>query len=319
MEITELRYFYNVSRAGSFSKGAKLSYVSPPAISKAIQKLEEDLGVALFVRTTRSVALTDAGKVLLTHCSNLFQQLEDIRRDVEDSSSAIRGDVRIAASEVFGSFLLPTAIAKTTNAHPDLTPRCYQLVPEQIAHGLISGELDVGFTVSAGALEGVQSQVIAESEGVLVCGRSHPLFNTEELSEEDLSQYPFVVPRYWQRDYLTSLDHYPKSKQARKIGATTDRMSLAISLVVEGAFLGYFPQVTIGCQLRHDELKVLQGGPPSTLFRLEALTRKGTKPRASVQQIIDDVRAMVVETGGDPCGWSPPETQAEAEPKQEAL
>lgn len=311
MEIKELRYFANVCRAKSFSQGAKLSHVSPPAISKAIKKLEEELNVALFTRTTRSVSLTDAGEVLLQHCEVLFRQMETLQRDLEESKSAIRGNVRIAASEVFATFLLPTALAKVTQDHPLLVPRCFQLVPDEIVHGLVTGELDVGFAVSSGPHEGVNSHLIAESKGVLVCGRNHPLFESGQLKEGDLEKYPFVVPRHWQREYLTALDQYPEGLSARRIGATTDRMSLAISLVVEGAFLAYFPQVTIGCQLRHDELKVLEGSPAGIPFRLEALTRKGTAPRASALEIIEEVRNKVLETGGDPCGWTPPGDLAE--------
>jgi DNA-binding transcriptional LysR family regulator len=251
--------------------------------------------------------LTDAGEVLLEHCRGLFRQVEEMHRDIEESGSSVRGEVRIGASEVFAAFLLPTALARATGAHPGLVPRCYQMVPEEIVHGLIEGDLDVGFTVGGGSYEGVDALVIAESEGVLVCGRSHPLFEGGSISKEDFDAHAFVVPRHWQREYLTTLDQFPETSRSRRIGATTDRMALAISLVVEGAFLGYFPQVTIGCQLRHDELMVLEGGPPAPPFHLEALTRKGAKPRASALLVIEEVRRSVVETGGDPCGWSPDE------------
>jgi len=305
MELTELRYFYNVALSRSFSKGARLSHVSPPAISKAVKKLEEELGTRLFVRTTRMVSLTDAGELLVEHCRSLFHQVECLQKDIEEVGGVMRGEVRIGASEVFAAFLLPTAIARITAAHPGVIPRCFQLVPEQIAHGLTHGELDVGFTVGGEAFAGVDSMLIAESEGVLACGRSHPLFECGEVSSADLEAHPFVVPRHWQREYLTALDRFPEKGVKRHIGATTDRMSLAISLVVEGAFLGYFPQVTIGCQLRHDELKVMKGAPAAPPFRLEALTRSGARARATTGLVIEEVRRSVVETGGDPCGWTP--------------
>ena len=91
MELTELRYFYNVATTRSFSKGARLSYVSPPAISKAIKKLEEALDAQLLVRTTRRVNLTDRGEILLNHCRTVFEQIDTMRRDLDDADGSIRG------------------------------------------------------------------------------------------------------------------------------------------------------------------------------------------------------------------------------------
>ena len=75
MELTDLRYFFNVATTRSFSKGAKLSFVSPPTISKAIKRLEDELKAQLLVRTTRSVNLTDRGQILMEHCRKLFRQI----------------------------------------------------------------------------------------------------------------------------------------------------------------------------------------------------------------------------------------------------
>ena len=175
-------------------------------------------------------------------------------------------------------------------------------VPRQIAHGLVEGELDLGFTIGAESLQGVDTHLIAESAGVLVCGREHPLFERGVVTAQDLMDYPSVVPRHWQRDYLTSLDQYPEARMPRRIGATTELMQMAVQLAIEGAYLGYFPQVTVGCPLRHDELRILVGLAPGKPFRLNALTRKGTTPRASARLVMEEVKQTVKDNGGDPCG-----------------
>ena len=303
MELTELRYFYHVAQERSFSRGAELSFVSPPAISKAIRRLEDELETSLFVRTTRKVSLTDSGEVLLAHCNLLFRQLADMRRDLDEADATIRGELRIATNEVFSIFLLPSALGRIVRAHPGLVPRCFQMGPEQMQHGLMNGELDLGLTVGTESLKGVDSQVIAECPGVLVCGSGHPLYEEGTVTAQDLVDYPSVVPSHWQRDYLTSLDGFPDARMPRRIGATTELTQLGVQLVVEGAYIGYFPEVTIGCQIRHMELKVLEGLPAGRPFRLRALTPKGTKPRASAQLVIDELKISIDETLRAPCGW----------------
>jgi DNA-binding transcriptional LysR family regulator len=303
MEINELRYFYHVAQAKSFSRGAELSHVSPPAISKAIRKLEEELETRLFARTTRRVALTDSGEILLAHCHQLFRKLADIRRDLDEADTVLRGDLRIATNEVFSIFLLPSALGRMVREHPRLTPRCFQMGPEQIQHGLVNGELDLGLTVGSETLKGVSTEVIAECPGVLVCGINHPLYEAGTVAPQDLLDYPSVVPRHWQQDYLTHIDQFPDGRMPRRIGATTELMQLGVQLCVEGAYLGYFPEVAIGCQIRHSELKVLDGLPTGRPFRLKALTPPGTPPRASAKLLIAELRTSIDETLRAPCGW----------------
>ncbi|MDP6946566.1 MAG: hypothetical protein QF464_20625, partial [Myxococcota bacterium] len=109
--------------------------------------------------------------------------------------------------------------------------------------------------------------------------------------------------RHWQRDYLTALDQFPSARMPRRVGATTELTQLGVQLVVEGAYLGYFPEVTIGCQIRHAELKVLEGLPEGRPFRLKALTHKGTKARASARLVIEELKKSVEETlRAPPCG-----------------
>jgi len=302
MELTELRYFYNVAQERSFSRGAELSHVSPPAISKAIRKLEDELEASLFVRTTRRVSLTDTGEVLLEHCNQLFRQLADMRRDLDEAETTVRGELRIATNEVFSIFLLPSALGRVVRAHPGVVPRCFQMGPQEMQHGLMNGELDLGLTVGTETLKGVDSQVIAECPGVLVCGAGHPLYEGGTVTAQDLLDHPSVVPRHWQRDYLTTLDQFPEARMPRRVGATTELTQLGVQLVVEGVYIGYFPEVTIGCQIRHLELKVLEGLPAGRPFRLRALTPKGTRPRASAQLVIDELAVSIDETLRAPCG-----------------
>jgi DNA-binding transcriptional LysR family regulator len=303
MEITELRYFYNVAQSRSFSRGAELSHVSPPAISKAIRRLEEEFDASLFVRTTRRVSLTDAGEILLEHCNQLFRQLDHMRRDLDEADTSIRGELRIATNEVFSMFLLPSALGRVVRSHPGLVPRCFQMSPEEMQHGLMNGELDLGLTVGAESLKGVDSETIAECPGVLVCGEQHPLYEGGSVTAQDLIDYPSVVPRHWQRDYLTALDPFPDARMPRRVGATTELTQLGVQLVVEGAYLGYFPEVTIGCQIRHSELKVLEGLPAGRPFRLKVLTPKGTRARASARLVIEELKKSIEETLRAPrCG-----------------
>jgi len=301
MELTELRYFYNVATARSFARGAELSHVTPPAISKAVKKLEEELGAELLVRTTRRVSLTDRGEILLQHCRSVFRQLAEMHRDLDDCDETIRGDLRIAANEVFSIYLLPNALSRVVRRHAGLHPRCFEMVPDQIEHGLLEGDLDIGFTIGAQWLKNVDRHLITESPGVLVVGRDHPLYDVGVVTADDLTKYPSVVPRFFKREYMTTLDQFPEARYPRAVGATIELMQMGVQMVIDGAYMGYFPAVTIRCYINKGELKILDGLEPGMPFRLQALTRKGAKPRAAAMLVIDELRETIRSGDAHPC------------------
>ncbi len=301
MELTDLRYFYNVASVRSFSQGAKLSFVSPPAISKAIKKLETELKAQLLVRTTRSVQLTDRGEILLEHCRTLFRQIDDLQRDLAEAEDSICGPMKIGTDEIFSTYLLPHALAKVVREHPGVSPRSYQMVPSQIVHGLKDGVLDVGFTIGQEGLQDVEVIPVATSFGVLVCGMDHPLYEKGEVTRDDLLTYPSVVPEFFRREYLPNLDQFPEERFPRRIGATVEMMQMAIQMVFDGAYLGYFPEVSIRCQLRHKELKPLVGLDTDVPFPLNAVIRKGAAPRAAVQLLIDTLTKAFIESSQATC------------------
>ena len=293
MELTDLHYFYNVATTRSFAAGAKLSHVTPPAMSKAIKKLEEEVEMDLFLRTTRSVSLTDHGEILLEHCRRVFREVDELKRRLDESTDTLRGDVRIAAMEVFSVYLLPNAMARLVRRHPQLAPRSYAMSGEQMAFALAEGQLDVGFTIGDVDARDVDVHLVAESPGCLVCGPGHPLYENGVVAPEDLEHYPFVVPQFFQREYLPVIDGFPDSRYPRRIGATVELMQMGVQLAIDGAYLGYFPEVTIRCYLAAGTLRALKGLEPGPPIALRALTRAGTTPKAAVRQLIDELRVTV--------------------------
>lgn len=295
-ELTDLRYFYHVATSRSFAEGARRSFVSAPAVSKAIKKLEEELGTTLLHRTTRRVTVTEPGELLLSHCRRLFEELGSLVDELAAGEGCVRGPLRVGSTEPFVAYALPRALAQLISEHPEVTPRTFNMSPAQMEEQLLRGAIDVGLAVGRERPhEHLSSHLLAESPTSLVCGPGHPLFDAGELDPDDLINHPFVVPRFFGREYLPAGDHFPEDRYPRRIGATVELMQLAIQMVMEGAFLGVFPNVAIRCQLNHGELRALRGlelGPP---VQLRALLRKKGKPKRAVALLLERLERTIVE------------------------
>lgn len=289
MELTDLRYFHRVATSASFVRAARLSHVSPPAISKSIRKLEEELGERLLARTSRRVALTPAGEVLLRRAERVLAEVDELRHDLDAVSGTVRGDVRIGAMEVFSLEVLPAAIARVVRAHPGVLPRSHEMAPERMEELLAAGKLDVGFTIGGGGERAVEYRVLGKSPGLLVCGKRHPLFRAGRVTRAALHEHTFVVPQFLGLEHAPPLDQFPEDRWPRRVGATIELLQMAIELVASGVFLGFFPEMSVRSHVASGRLRVLTGLGATAPFELRALLRSGVPPRPAVRVLLDEV------------------------------
>ncbi len=293
MELTDLRHFRNVARAGSFSRGAAASHVTAPAVSKSIRKLEDELGVKLFARTTRHVALTAEGRTLLDRCTRVFHELDDVASALTGHAASLDGELRIGAMEVLSIALLPRALGTLMKAHPALVPVSHELAPFPMAAALREGRIDVGLTIGGGAEPGLSAHELGRSNGVLVCGRSHPLRRVGRVRARDLAEHASVVPRFLGMEQLPPIDQFPDAEWPRRIGATIELLQMGIALVETGAVLGYFPEISVHSQLASGRLFALSGLPARVPFVLRALLPAGAPMRPAVSALLDALRHEV--------------------------
>ena len=107
MELRHLRYFIAVAEELHFARAAEKLHIEQSPLSRAIKELEEELGVMLFARTTRSTRLTRAGKLFLEHVQRVFTALEQARDSVQAAANGFDGQLRIALSDGITPSRLP--------------------------------------------------------------------------------------------------------------------------------------------------------------------------------------------------------------------
>jgi len=143
----EVQVFQAVARTGGFAKAARRLHLSPPAVTRAVSGLEERLGVRLLQRTTRSLALTEAGLRFLADTEKILEMLENAEKQASGAGVEPRGHLTITASLTFGRGPLATVLSEFLAAHPRITAslvlmdRIVNLVDEGIDLGVRIAEL----------------------------------------------------------------------------------------------------------------------------------------------------------------------------------
>lgn len=172
--------------------------VSQSAVSQAVARLEDMLGQSLFLRTAHGMMPTDAGRRWTVSFERVLAELRHIPEDIAALAGVVLGVVTVGALPLARSQLLPEAIARVLQRHPQLHIRSLESPYEELTANLLSGRID--FIVgaqragSAGA-DAFASRALFADQAVLVARTGHPLTSKKKLALADLADYPWVLSR----------------------------------------------------------------------------------------------------------------------------
>ena len=118
MDIRQLEYFVEVAKQLSFTKAATTLHISQPSLSKAIQNMEQDLGVPLFYRSSKQLELTDAGQVVLSNAHQILNAFENLHTELTDIMELKTGKLRIGIPPIVGAEFFSKLITEYKEHYP---------------------------------------------------------------------------------------------------------------------------------------------------------------------------------------------------------
>ncbi len=171
MELNHLKHFYEVARAGSFTKASQHLHVSQSSLSKAVALLEDQQGVKLLNRSKKGVTLTSIGQDVFLKSQEIFNcvvQIDDICRG---NKEVCQGPLRFGASDHITNYLLIQVTSQMHNKHPKVLSSLFSGTPNDIIAGILNNELEFGLFFTKISMPGIAYKPLLPIEMVLVC---HP-------------------------------------------------------------------------------------------------------------------------------------------------
>jgi len=191
VELRQLEYFAAVARHRHFGRAAAAVYVSQPALSQQVRRLEAELGLALLRRTSRGVELTPAGADLLGRAEAILDDVERARAAMDEHAGVVRGTVRVAATPA-DSLALPEAIAAFHRDHPGVRIALRHASSAESLELVRSGAVDLAVLSIAGDAGGLDVTALSDEPLRLITAPDDPLGSgTARLRE--LSGRAFVL------------------------------------------------------------------------------------------------------------------------------
>jgi len=197
MELRHLRTIAAVARHGSFTKAAEELYLAQSAISQQIRRLEQELGVEVFRRTSRSVELTAEGRVILGYAQRVLAEVDGLHCELEELTGLLRGQLRIGGVYPTGPYDLFGMLADFRAEHPGVAIHMVEDTQDGVLEALRADELDCAFTALNPDALGNEfaATLLWEEEIVVALPHGHPLSAREQVTFDELATEDLIAYR----------------------------------------------------------------------------------------------------------------------------
>ena len=193
MELRHLRCFLAVAEELHFARAAEKLHIEQSPLSRAIKELEEDLGVQLFARTTRSTRLTRAGRMFLEHVPRVFASLQQARESMKAAANGFHGQLRIALSDGIAPTCFSALLALCRQEEPEIEIRLIEVPLCQQIKGLHDDLYDVGFAQLDEAGDGLVAEPIWHDPLMVAVPARHPLLAYKRVPMDEVLRYPLAL------------------------------------------------------------------------------------------------------------------------------
>lgn len=304
MELKQLRTFVQVVRSGSFSAAAARLHIVQPAISRQIQALEEELGVALLHRTGRGVLATIAGQALLHDAERLLAEADAVQRRVRGFGSALAGEATIGLSPTIGRVLTAALATRVRTAYPQLTLRIAEGFSGTLLEWLGEGRIDAAILYHCPANPAIHAEPVAEEALSLIGGAGDPAFPPgAEVTLAMLPGHPLVLstPGHALRRLIDAA--------ARAAGVSLDllfefdSLDATVALVRQRAALTILPEAPVRAELAAGTLVAWPIVGPRLARPLVVATAPQRAHAVSSRDIAQLLRDAIGASAGE-CGWT---------------
>jgi DNA-binding transcriptional LysR family regulator len=247
MDLRQLEYFVTVAAEQNFTRAAARLHIVQSGLSAAIRALEQELGAALFIRTTRRVEVTPTGRAFLAEANRVLAAAAAARQVVDDMRGMQRGTLSIGMIQGLAPLLnIADLLGRFSAACPHVEIRLTTGGSAPLIEGVRAGELDVAFTQFVGSTPpGVSAWMLACEPLVAVCRQGHWLTDRKQVALPDLIEEPFVDlhPDWGTRQLIDQ--SFDASRLARRTAFEVNDLPTQLDLVEHGLGIALVPAAVI--------------------------------------------------------------------------
>lgn len=289
MDIQALETFIKSAELLHFGKASRACNLSPSALTRTIQRLEEEIGKSLFIRDNRSVALTDAGNQLLVYAKNAVTEWRYFQETMSEQDEQVSGSISVYASITAVYGLLPDLLEAYRSAYPNVQLALHTGDAERAIEQLMNGEIDLAVAALPDRKQTQMEFMPLAETPLLFIAPASPDFQLR--GKLDLSDVPLVLPQSGiARNRLDAW--FRENSVVPRISTEVSGNEALIAMVRLGTGVGVVPQLALERSPLRDDVSVIKSAPQLDPYVVGLCSGKRNLKRPAVKAMWEMARKL---------------------------
>lgn len=289
MDVRNLAAFVEVVRRGGFSRASASLHLSQSAVSKAVKAIEEELGQPVLLRLGRTVALTDAGRVVFERAQAVLSVLHSIEEEVAEVGAVRRGHLRLGIPPMVGGAFFPPVLSEYRTAYPGVVLDLREVGARTVEALVSDGDIEAGATVLPTDRKVFEVVPLMLDVLRVVLHPRSPLARRRSVALRELEHVPFVLYREDFALHKHILDACRRAGFAPTIAAESSQWDFMAAMVAADVGVALLP-LTVCRRLDPAQVKVIPLAEPELRWDLALIWKQGRYLPPAARAFIEVVR-----------------------------
>jgi len=290
--LTELKYLIAVAEEQHFGRAAERSFVSQPSLSAAVKNIEDELGVRVFERSKRGVAVTPIGEEIVAQARRTLEEAARIKTVAKQGKNQLRGVLKLGVIHTIAPYLLPQLVAALRKLAPEMPLDIEENMTANLDRLLKAGEIDVAILALPYEGQGIAVEPLYDEEFQVLVPARHPLARRRNVPVEELDGGELLllpVGHCLRDQVLGACTEFSRPPPPGRLGNSLETLR---SMVASGLGITVLPATALVERHRSPLVKALPFAGSRPLRRIALAWRTAFARPAAVRKIVEAIRGL---------------------------
>ncbi|MDC0475341.1 LysR substrate-binding domain-containing protein [Methylophilaceae bacterium] len=288
MTLSELRFVVAVAQEKNFRRAAAISFVSQPALSLAIKKIENELGVLIFERNRMGISLTTVGEKIVNQAQIVLEEVDKIKAISKVEKNTQQVAVKIGLIYSIAPYLLPSIIPLVKNSSPEIILEAVEDITTNLVKKLDEGSIDAAIIALPFDVPGIETQPLYDEPFKVLIPKKHPWNNKQKINAKDLKNEKILLLDNTHCFSMQVREACPGISDKAEVQAGTSLETIR-NMVASNLGISILPQSATTNNYSNDLINILPFESPIPFRRVAMAFRQGSSKQSSLVKIVKSI------------------------------
>ena len=291
MTLSELRFVVPVAQEKNFRRAAAKSFVSQPALSLAIKKIENELGVLIFERNRMGISLTTVGEKIVNQAQIVLEEADKIKAISIVEKNTQQVEVKIGLIYSIAPYLLPSIISLVKNSSPEIILDAEEDITTNLVKKLDEGSIDAAIIALPFDVPGIETKPLYDEPFKVLIPTKHPWNNKQKINAKELKNEKILLLDNTHCFSMQVREACPGISDKAEVQVGTSLETIR-NMVASNLGISILPQSATANNYSNDLINILPFESPIPFRRVAMAFRRGSSKKQSLDKIVKSITSV---------------------------